>query len=171
MDFAIPSEWRVSPLPWKDFCPTTERLEELNVGVGDDVVMLGRFAGHSGRQRNQPLARFGSIAMMVGAAMANHDLAAFESAVIAQAPPGAAQTDEVWREPVKDVRAGEVAAERAERDPIVGSELPEYLAGGSAANQLSVGLQAAKSAVALHRPGSSPSHKRTSNAPGCARLK
>jgi hypothetical protein len=34
------------------------------VGVGDDIVMLGRFSGHSGRDFNRPLARFGNIAMM-----------------------------------------------------------------------------------------------------------
>jgi hypothetical protein len=64
LDLEIPSDWAVTALPWKDFGPTPERMAELNVGVGDDVVMLGRFVGHSGRQRNQPLARFGNIAMM-----------------------------------------------------------------------------------------------------------
>ncbi len=58
------SEWAVEPLPWGFFCPTPERMDELNIGVGDDVFMLGRFSGHSGRQQNQPLARFGSLAMM-----------------------------------------------------------------------------------------------------------
>jgi hypothetical protein len=38
----------------------------LNFGVGDDVVMTGRFIGHDGRERNQPLARFGNVAMMPG---------------------------------------------------------------------------------------------------------
>lgn len=61
-----PSGLRVSPLRWESFCLTTERSQELNVGIGDDVCMLGRFVGHTGRQRNQPLARFGSIAMMPG---------------------------------------------------------------------------------------------------------
>ncbi len=61
-----PSEWAVEPLSWEDFCPTPERFEELNVGVGDEVLMLGRFSGHSGRQQNQPLARFGDLAMMDG---------------------------------------------------------------------------------------------------------
>lgn len=56
--------WAVTALTWEDFCPTAERFEELNIGIGDDVVMLGRFLGHSGRKQNAPLARFGSIAMM-----------------------------------------------------------------------------------------------------------
>jgi hypothetical protein len=48
IDFELPSEWAVTPLPWENFCPTSERMEELNIGVGDDVFMLGRFSGHSG---------------------------------------------------------------------------------------------------------------------------
>jgi hypothetical protein len=62
----MPSEWAVSALNLPDFYPTPERMEELNIGVGDDVFMLGRFIAHSGQQRNQPLARFGNIAMMPG---------------------------------------------------------------------------------------------------------
>jgi hypothetical protein len=63
---STPKTWEVRALSWADFGPTPERLEELNVGIGDDVLMLGRFVGHAGRQRNQPLARFGNIAMMPG---------------------------------------------------------------------------------------------------------
>jgi len=56
--------WAVTALPWEDFCPTEERMAELNIGVGDDVLMIGRFVGHTGKQRNEPLARFGNIARM-----------------------------------------------------------------------------------------------------------
>jgi hypothetical protein len=63
---SMPPDWRVMALGLPDFYPTPERMEELNVGVGDDVFMLGRFFAHSGRQRNEPLARFGNIAMMPG---------------------------------------------------------------------------------------------------------
>jgi hypothetical protein len=66
IDFDTPAGSLVGALSWADFGPTPERLEELNVGIGDDVLMLGRFVGHTGRQRNQPLARFGNIAMMPG---------------------------------------------------------------------------------------------------------
>jgi hypothetical protein len=66
IDFDIPDDWAVGALVWEDFCPTQERMDELNIGVGDDVLMLGRFTCHSGRQQNQPLARFGNIAMMPG---------------------------------------------------------------------------------------------------------
>lgn len=62
----MPDSWTVTGIDWDAVCPTTERLLELNVGIGDDVVMVGRFAAHTGRLRNQPLARFGNIAMMPG---------------------------------------------------------------------------------------------------------
>ncbi len=44
----------------------TNPLNELNAGVGDEVVMIGRFVAHDGRVRNAALARFGNIAMMPG---------------------------------------------------------------------------------------------------------
>lgn len=56
----------VIPLNWPEVCPTPDRMEELNVGVGDLVVMIGRFVAIDGTPRIQPLARFGSIAMMPG---------------------------------------------------------------------------------------------------------
>jgi len=62
----IPSHWKVRPLDWAAVCPTPERMAELNVGIGDDVVMIGRFIGHEGRESNQPVARFGNIALMPG---------------------------------------------------------------------------------------------------------
>lgn len=64
LDLEIPSVQAALPLFWNSVCPTTHRLQELDIGVGDDVFMLGRFVGHSGRQQNQPLARFGNLAMM-----------------------------------------------------------------------------------------------------------
>jgi hypothetical protein len=36
----------------------------VDVGAGDDVFMVGRFINHSGKQRNTPSLRFGSIAML-----------------------------------------------------------------------------------------------------------
>jgi hypothetical protein len=36
----------------------------LNVGPGDEVYFMGRFIAHDGKQRNTPIVRFGSIAMM-----------------------------------------------------------------------------------------------------------
>ena len=43
---------------------TREGVEELQIGLGDEVFFLGRFVSHEGRQRNLPTARFGEIAMM-----------------------------------------------------------------------------------------------------------
>ncbi|MEP7286653.1 MAG: hypothetical protein ABI947_12900 [Chloroflexota bacterium] len=58
--------WSATALQWDNIAATIPRMNELNMGVGDEVFMLGRFISHSGVQRNQPLARFGNIAMMPG---------------------------------------------------------------------------------------------------------
>jgi hypothetical protein len=51
------------------FIPVEIFLPEMNQGVkaleiGDDAVLVGRLITHDGKQRNKPIARFGSIAMM-----------------------------------------------------------------------------------------------------------
>lgn len=38
--------------------------EELNIGLGDDVFMLGRFVDSDSKKNNQPTARFGHISAM-----------------------------------------------------------------------------------------------------------
>lgn len=43
---------------------TEEKAMEMNLGVGDDVITVGRFRTHEGKQRNTPVARFGHISMM-----------------------------------------------------------------------------------------------------------
>ena len=43
---------------------TGKRIEDMGVGAGDDVFMVGRFIGHDGKQANLPSARFGNISMM-----------------------------------------------------------------------------------------------------------
>jgi len=58
--------WDIDAIGWQDVAATRPRLQELNVGVGDEIFMLGRFVGHQGKMRMQPLARFGNIAMMPG---------------------------------------------------------------------------------------------------------
>ena len=43
----------------------TQRLiVDEDIGIGDDTIMVGRFIGHGGRQRNTPAVCFGNIAMM-----------------------------------------------------------------------------------------------------------
>lgn len=39
-------------------------IKKYEVGVGDDVFMVGRYIDHDGRQRNRPSVRFGNISMM-----------------------------------------------------------------------------------------------------------
>lgn len=43
---------------------TREESTALKVGPGDEVYMVGRFIAHGGRVTNNPIARFGSIALM-----------------------------------------------------------------------------------------------------------
>jgi hypothetical protein len=43
---------------------TQQLIEDEDIGIGDDTIMVGRFIGHDGRQRNTPAVRFGNIAMM-----------------------------------------------------------------------------------------------------------
>lgn len=47
-----------------DGCVDKEKVSRFNIGVGDDVFMVGRFTGHPGTQKNLPIARFGNIAMV-----------------------------------------------------------------------------------------------------------
>jgi hypothetical protein len=39
-------------------------IADEDIGIGDDTIMVGRFIGHDGRQKNTPSVRFGNIAMM-----------------------------------------------------------------------------------------------------------
>ncbi len=43
---------------------TEKLIEDEDIGIGDDTIMVGRFIGHDGRQKNTPAVRFGNIAMM-----------------------------------------------------------------------------------------------------------
>ncbi len=47
----------------KDFI-TKESLTEQDIGLGDDVFMIGLFVSHNGGYENIPTARFGNISMM-----------------------------------------------------------------------------------------------------------
>ncbi len=47
-----------------DAIVTREKITELNVGLGTDTFLLGRFIGRDGGQTNVPTARFGNIAQM-----------------------------------------------------------------------------------------------------------
>lgn len=43
-----------------------ETVEQHNIGIGDEIAMIGRLVEHDGKIRNSPCARFGSISMMPG---------------------------------------------------------------------------------------------------------
>jgi hypothetical protein len=59
------AKFRYRTLPTSFFL-TNEDMANLNVGPGDDVYFMGRFIAHDGTQNNQPVVRFGTIAMMPG---------------------------------------------------------------------------------------------------------
>jgi hypothetical protein len=41
---------------------TAEKIRELNIGIGDEVVVSGLFTRRTGREKNIPIVRFGNIA-------------------------------------------------------------------------------------------------------------
>jgi hypothetical protein len=43
---------------------TRDIIKTYNVGLGDEVFMVGRLMSHEGRQRNAPVVRFGNISLM-----------------------------------------------------------------------------------------------------------
>ncbi len=55
-----PSKHSVSAIPARLF----SHKDNLDLGVGDDVFMVGLFANHEGKEKNNPLARFGNISML-----------------------------------------------------------------------------------------------------------
>lgn len=54
--------------PYENWVPETsvtrDFAHEFRVGPGDDIYMVGRYVGHGGRLTNNPIARFGVIALM-----------------------------------------------------------------------------------------------------------
>jgi len=47
-----------------DMAVTHSTMAECDIGLGDEVFMVGRFVNHEGEQRNIPAMRWGHIAMM-----------------------------------------------------------------------------------------------------------
>lgn len=58
-----PSVHRLSHIHTPDIF-TDKGITDLEIGVGDEVVMVGRFVNHQGQKTNRAAARFGSISMM-----------------------------------------------------------------------------------------------------------
>jgi hypothetical protein len=48
----------------EDVFVTPDLIARFNIGIGDDVFMIGLFVGHPGRNQNAPLARFGNISRL-----------------------------------------------------------------------------------------------------------
>lgn len=59
------TEYRFKVVPRKMFLTREMASPQVyNIGVGDDVKMIGRFINIEGKQKNTPTARFGCIAQM-----------------------------------------------------------------------------------------------------------
>jgi|SRR6185295_8516176 len=43
---------------------TKEKVVEYELGLGEEIFMIGRFMAYQGREKNEPAARFGTISMM-----------------------------------------------------------------------------------------------------------
>ncbi len=63
---SLSDRFQYKALPMNTFSLTKEDIALYNVGPGDDIFFMGRFITHEGKQRNQPVVRFGTIAMMPG---------------------------------------------------------------------------------------------------------
>jgi hypothetical protein len=44
---------------------TKKNIEDYDIGIGDDVFMIGRFVNHQGKENIRQAVRFGSISMML----------------------------------------------------------------------------------------------------------
>lgn len=58
-----PMVFKFHHIPRANFL-THEIIENLKVGPGDEVFVVGRFISHEGKQQNRPTARFGFIGQM-----------------------------------------------------------------------------------------------------------
>lgn len=44
---------------------TPQIIEDYQIGIGDEVFMIGRFINHDGKRVNEPAARFGCVSVML----------------------------------------------------------------------------------------------------------
>ena len=61
----IPETYSINAIP-RESLVTKDFIKEHDIGIGDEILMLGRFINREGAQRNSPTARFGHIAQMMG---------------------------------------------------------------------------------------------------------
>ena len=64
VSFGIGSRHIRAAIVGKRVLANEEMLQELNVGPGDDVAIVGLFTEHTGKAKNQPIVRSGIIAAM-----------------------------------------------------------------------------------------------------------
>lgn len=60
--FGVQLRTRIIPNSW---LITEKMIREHDIGIGDEVIVLGRFINREGVQRNSPAARFGFISQML----------------------------------------------------------------------------------------------------------
>jgi len=58
-----PKEVHFNSIPINDFL-RLEQIKPLDIGIGDEAFVVGRFINHEGKQRNSPTARTGIISQM-----------------------------------------------------------------------------------------------------------
>ncbi len=56
---------RISSIP-REMLISQKIIEEHDIGLGDDIFVVGRFINHEGKQKNTPSLRFGNISQMPG---------------------------------------------------------------------------------------------------------
>ena len=63
MPFEVKEHLKWNSIPISIFV-TREIIEVFNIGIGDEIVVIGRLVNHAGKQKNSPVVRFGNIALM-----------------------------------------------------------------------------------------------------------
>ena len=65
IDFLAPAKYRALAVGYQHLL-TRDLIPKFDVGIGDDLFLVGRFIDREGVQCNQPTVRFGAIAQMPG---------------------------------------------------------------------------------------------------------
>lgn len=65
IDFIAPAKYRALAIGYPHLL-TKELIPKFDIGIGDDLFLVGRFIDREGVQCNEPTVRFGAIAQMPG---------------------------------------------------------------------------------------------------------
>lgn len=66
---ALEREHEIDPVPIygpRSVAATRAVIDDIRIGVGDEVIVAGLFRSHYGQQRNVPIIRVGNVAMLDG---------------------------------------------------------------------------------------------------------